>query len=221
MQFDSENAVVRLCVEGMGAEALGQMDKARALFAEAWALASDDFERFTAAHYVARQVASAEEGLHWNLEALRYAELVDGAGMEGYFPSLHLNVGKSYEAVGDLVGARKYYEKAAACAGALSAGPYSEMIQGGIQAALKRVGVGAEGLPELDALIEEWCEGRNLRALAFVLPVYVNGSGGDGDRDKLISALSYLSATRILDVGQQGRVDGLINGLAARAEANL
>ena len=39
MQFDPENTVVRLCAEGMAAEALGRLEEAQCLFRQAWDLA--------------------------------------------------------------------------------------------------------------------------------------------------------------------------------------
>ena len=62
MQFDTNNKVIQLCAEGMSKE--GDPEEALALFRKAWELASDDKEKFTAAHYLARQQPSVKEKLH-------------------------------------------------------------------------------------------------------------------------------------------------------------
>ncbi|MGW0983925.1 hypothetical protein ACWD33_24265 [Streptomyces xiamenensis] len=52
--MDPENPVVRLCARGMANDD-GE------LFLRAWEVASDDYERCVAAHYVARTRATAGE----------------------------------------------------------------------------------------------------------------------------------------------------------------
>ncbi|HWD88902.1 MAG TPA: hypothetical protein VG367_12290 [Mucilaginibacter sp.] len=54
MHFDPENPVVKLCAQGMLLEGEGKHSEAAKLFHKAWADASDDLEKFTAAHYVAK-----------------------------------------------------------------------------------------------------------------------------------------------------------------------
>ena len=63
MQFDTNNRVVQLCAEGMNMEGKGDANAARDLFLQAWEEAGDDFEKFTAAHYVARQQSSLADKL--------------------------------------------------------------------------------------------------------------------------------------------------------------
>lgn len=65
----------------------------------------------------------------------------------------------------------------------------------------------------LDNLINKWCEDKNLRALSFILPAYIGNMGTENDINKLISALSYLSATQWLKEEEQKVVDGLVRGL--------
>lgn len=52
--IDPDNAVVKLCAQGMQAEGAGRRGDARALFEQAWEIAGDDYERCIAAHYLAR-----------------------------------------------------------------------------------------------------------------------------------------------------------------------
>lgn len=51
---DPENVVVRLCAQGMQAEAEGRDAQARDLFLQAWEAAEDDYDACIAAHYLAR-----------------------------------------------------------------------------------------------------------------------------------------------------------------------
>lgn len=137
--MDPNNPVVRLCAAGMQAEAAGHREQARALFEEAWARSADDYERSIAAHYVARHQPDPAGTLRWNLEALRLAAAVDDERVHGFFPSLHLNVGHSYEQLGDTVRARLHYDEAEARLGAVPDGRYGEVLRGGIAEARKRV----------------------------------------------------------------------------------
>jgi hypothetical protein len=54
MQFDPNNNIVKLCTQGMSLEGEGKKEEALKLFQQAWDEATHDFEKFTAAHYVAR-----------------------------------------------------------------------------------------------------------------------------------------------------------------------
>lgn len=99
--MDPENPIVRLCVEGMRMEAEGNSEVARSHYQRAWDTAADDYEACIAAHYLARQQENDHEALHWNQEAIRRAEAADDERMESFYPSLYLNMGKSYEEAGE------------------------------------------------------------------------------------------------------------------------
>jgi tetratricopeptide (TPR) repeat protein len=137
--MDPNNPVVKLCTEGMQAEAQGQLDEARSLFMRAWDKSQDDFEACIAAHYVARHQDTPEETLRWNLEALARAQAVADERVRGFYPSLYLNMGWSYENTGDKVKAQEYYELAATCIDDLPAGPYRDMVLNGIRQGEKRI----------------------------------------------------------------------------------
>ena len=70
MPFDPNNKVIQLCAKGMDMEANRKPDEAQALFLQAWDQATNDFEKFTAAHYVARHQKSVEDKLKWDETAL-------------------------------------------------------------------------------------------------------------------------------------------------------
>lgn len=127
--MDPNNPVVRLCAEGMGAEAEGRDDAARDLFLQAWEVAADDYEKCVAAHYLARHQPTPEETLRWNQESLDRAALVGDERVAGFYPSLHLNLAKACGELGRTDEARRHYERAAAHIGALPPGPYGDMIR--------------------------------------------------------------------------------------------
>lgn len=111
--MDPNNPVVKLCIEGTRAEYDGRPDDARALYARAWELARDDYEACIAAHYVARFQDSPAESLRWNQEALQRAAAAEPDLVQDFYPSLYLNMGRSYELLGDEQSARRYYDLAA------------------------------------------------------------------------------------------------------------
>ena len=214
MQFDPNNKVVKLCAEGMQLEAEGKIEQAHSLFQQAWDIAENDFEAFTAAHYLARNQKDPEDVLKWNLESLARAKKIADESMNESYPSLYLNIGKSYEQLNDPKAANKNYQLAADFSAFLPPGKYSDMIKTGIATALSRTGTVNFVNARLDALIDKWCENKNLRPLSLVLPAYIGNLGTVNDINKLISSLSYLSATRCLDEGDQVVVDGLVSELA-------
>ncbi len=210
MDIDPSNKIVQLCSEGMNAEFEGNLEESTALFKQAWESASDNFEAFIAAHYMAHRQLSLEEKLKWNLESYHLANRIEGDGMKKYFPSLCLNVGKSYEDLGRIEEATQYYQLAADYADTLYENPYGNMIKSGITEGLKRIGASRNKNPILATLIDKWCDRKDLKALSFILPSYVGSLGTALDNSKIASALSYLSATKCLNNEEQKIVEELI-----------
>jgi hypothetical protein len=139
MTMDPENPIIRLCAEGMGAEARGELDRARELFEQAWAAGGDDYERCVAAHYLARHQPTPEQTLFWNSECLRYADLVGDERVAGFYPSLYLNIGHSWEVLGDRGRAAEGYRLAEQHLSAIPPGPYADMVRDGVMRGLERV----------------------------------------------------------------------------------
>ncbi|MGH8100343.1 MAG: NAD(+)--rifampin ADP-ribosyltransferase, partial [Chthoniobacterales bacterium] len=77
MEFNPNGAVVKLCLSGMAREEAGQPEEAGKLFLQAWNEASNDFEKFLAAHFVARSKRDISERLKWIEAALRFASRAD------------------------------------------------------------------------------------------------------------------------------------------------
>ena len=215
MEFDPDNPVVQLCVKGMNAEGEGKIEEAHELFQQAWDSATNNFEAFTAAHYLARNQKDPNDVLKWNLEALTLSDTIQDEGMKGQYPSLYLNVAKSYENLRNKEDAARYYQMAADSAEHLPAGKYTDMIRSGIGAGLKRVGQSNPADENITQLINSWCERKELRALATILPAYVSNIGSESDRNKLLSAFSYLSAMRCLNEQEQEKVQQIIKDLSS------
>lgn len=100
-------------MEGTRAEFGRRIDDARAAYAQAWDVATNDHEKAVAAHYVAH-LAEPSDALAWNQLALDHALLADPAAVEAMMGSLYVNLGSSFEHAGDAEQARHYYDLAAA-----------------------------------------------------------------------------------------------------------
>ena len=112
MEFSPNNAVVKLCIQGMDMEEKGRPEEASKLFLQAWNEATNDFERFTAAHYVARHQTNASDRLKWYETALQFAQKVDDDAVKGAYATLYSHIAKSYEELGDADNAQKNEELA-------------------------------------------------------------------------------------------------------------
>lgn len=139
MLFNPENPIMQLCAKGIETEGTGDVEGARALYLQAWQQAANHVEWFTAAHYLARNNKDVQEQLKWNNLSLQHALQVEDANVVSMLPSLYLNLGKSYEDLGDIAQARQSYIKASENISHLKDDGYGRMIGGGIMAALERV----------------------------------------------------------------------------------
>ncbi len=111
--MDLTNPVVQLCMEGTRAEFEHRIDDAHILYKQAWDARKDDYDACIAAHYVARFQDSADESLRWNQVALEHANAVNDKSITDFYPSLYLNLGRSYELAGNQNEAQRYYDLAA------------------------------------------------------------------------------------------------------------
>jgi hypothetical protein len=101
MEFNPSNNVVRLCIQGMDMEENGNADKAIRLFLQAWDEATDDFEKFIAAHHLTRQQKNVADRLHWHETALQLALKIDSDAVKAAISPLYLDIAKCYEDLGD------------------------------------------------------------------------------------------------------------------------
>ena len=112
MEFNPNNPVIKLCVQAMDMEAEGKPEEAGRLFLQAWNEATNDFEKFTAAHFVAQHQKKISDKLKWLETALQFALKINDDSVKGAFPSLYLNIAKCHEESGDPDNAKKNYELA-------------------------------------------------------------------------------------------------------------
>src|SRR5215213_5721057 len=112
MEFNPNNHVIKLCVEAMGMEEKDKPEEASRLFLQAWNEATNDFEKFTAAYFVARHQKNVSDKLKWLETALHFALKINDDAVKGAYPSLYLNIAKCYEDLNDTDNAKKNYELA-------------------------------------------------------------------------------------------------------------
>src|SRR6266481_2571877 len=112
MEFNPHNNVIKLCLQGMAMEEKGNPEEASRLFLQAWNEATNDFEKFTAAHFVARHQKNVSGKLKWLETALAFALKINDNAVNGALPSLYSNIGKCYEDLNDTENAKKNYELA-------------------------------------------------------------------------------------------------------------
>lgn len=112
MEFNPNNKVVKLCVQGMEMEEKGKPEEASKLFLQAWHEATNDFEKFTASHYVARHQKNCADQLKWLETGLEFALKLDDDAVKGAFPFLYSDIAKCYEELADLDSAKKNHKLA-------------------------------------------------------------------------------------------------------------
>lgn len=117
MEFNPNNNVVKLCLQGMDMEGKGKPEEASRLFLQAWNEATNDFEKYTAAYYVARHQENVPDKLKWLETALQFALKINNDNVKGAFPSLYSNIAKCYEDLGDFDNAKKNSELSIAFTG--------------------------------------------------------------------------------------------------------
>ena len=139
MQFDPNNSIIKLCADGMSLEGQGKKEEANNLFQQSWNEAANDFEKFTAAHYVARHQQTVEDKLKWDQTALEFAVKINDHGIKETYPSLYLNLARCYEDLNDFDNAKKNYELAVAFTGFLPDDGYGNMIKSGVANGISRV----------------------------------------------------------------------------------
>jgi rifampin ADP-ribosylating transferase len=112
MEFDQNNNVIRLCVQGMDLEGAGKPEDAGIVFLQAWNEAGNDFEKYLAAYFVARYQKDVPDKLKWLEASLQFALKINDVTVEGAFHSLYLNIAKCYEELSDPENAVENYKLA-------------------------------------------------------------------------------------------------------------
>ncbi|HVY73679.1 MAG TPA: NAD(+)--rifampin ADP-ribosyltransferase [Puia sp.] len=112
MEFNPNNNIVRLCLQGMDLEEKGRPEDASSLFLQAWNEATNDFEKFIAAYYVSRHQKNVADKLQWLETALQLALKVNNESVKAALAPLYGNIAKCYEELNDPDNAKKNYELA-------------------------------------------------------------------------------------------------------------
>ncbi len=96
----------------MEMEGKGKPEDTSRLFLQAWNEATNDFEKYIAAYYVARHQDNVRDKLKWLETALQFALKVHNESAISAFPNLYSNIAKCYEEMGDVDNAKKNFELA-------------------------------------------------------------------------------------------------------------
>jgi len=110
MEFSPFNNVVKLSLQGMAMEENGKSEEARKLFLEAWKEATEDLEKFIAAHFVARCQKKTADQLQWLETALQFALKINDDTVKSALPSLYSKIAKCYEDLNHPEKAKENYE---------------------------------------------------------------------------------------------------------------
>lgn len=110
MEFNPNNNIVKLCLQGMAIEENGKKEETEKLFLQAWNEATYDWEKFISAHYVARCQKNVSDRLKWLETALQFALMINDDSVKSAFPSLYSNIAKCHETLGEAEKAKRNYE---------------------------------------------------------------------------------------------------------------
>ncbi|MCS7481150.1 hypothetical protein ACFFQW_05850 [Umezawaea endophytica] len=219
--MDPDNTVVRLCGEGMRAEAAGRPEEAKRLFLEAWDAAGDDYEACVAAHYVARHQGTPEDVLRWNVVCLDRADAVGDERVRGFYPSLHLNIARAQRDLGDPDEARRHYLAAADRVADVPAGPYGDGIRFAVAEGLRSTGRSdLAGPADLEVLVAKLCARADLKALGLLLPAHLGNLGTAEDWTRLLTAAQMVHASRSLPDDEQDLLGRAVGELTAKVVAS-
>jgi tetratricopeptide (TPR) repeat protein len=113
MEFNPNNKIVRLCLQGMAMEENGKAEEAAEVFQQAWNEATNDFEKFITAHYVARHQKNVADKLQWLERTLHHALKVNDDSVQSAFPALYTKIARCHEELNVPEKAKENYESAA------------------------------------------------------------------------------------------------------------
>lgn len=112
MEFSPQNAVVKLCIQGMVAEESGNADKASDFFSQAWQEAKNDFEKYLAAFYLARHQKNVSDKLMWLESSLTLVTGINDNSVKSAFYSLYSAIAQCYVELSDSENVKRYTDLA-------------------------------------------------------------------------------------------------------------
>lgn len=124
IKFDPNNAIIKLCMNGLGLEDSGNSEDAITMFHKAWHEATDDYERFIVSYHLARIQKSISDKLKWMETSLQCALKINDDNVKSAYSTLYLNIAKCYEELGDFDNAKRNYELSNSAKGTSDIGPF-------------------------------------------------------------------------------------------------
>lgn len=112
MEFSPFNKIVKLCIQGMNMEEQNKQEEAEKLFIQGWNEAENDFEKFLAAYYVARNQKESSDRLKWFEKALQHALKANENTAKSALYSLYVKIAECYQELSDTEKAKEYDELA-------------------------------------------------------------------------------------------------------------
>lgn len=91
----------------MDMEEKAKPEEALKLFMQGWNEATNDFEKFLSAYYIARHQKTVSDNLKWLETALEFALKTNDDSVKSALPSLYHNIARCYEGLGDQEKANK------------------------------------------------------------------------------------------------------------------
>lgn len=110
MEFNPNSKAVVLCLKAINTEGKDLHEEAAKLFQQAWNEAENDLEKFIAAHFTALHQKNIPDTLKWLEVALEFALKINDDTVKSAFPTLYLNIAKSYQDLNQPEKGEKYYE---------------------------------------------------------------------------------------------------------------
>lgn len=108
MEFSPLNPTVKGCLQGMSLEEQGKQAEANTCFMEAWNGANNDFEKYLAAYFVARNHTNIADKLHWFELALLHALLAPESAVNGGLREVYTQMAACYHQQHDEENENKY-----------------------------------------------------------------------------------------------------------------
>ena len=134
MEFNPSNNVIKLCIQGVAMEEKNEPREAGKLFLQAWNEATNDFEKYIAAYFMARNLETVPDKLKWFEAALKFALTVNNESTISALPNLYSNIAKCHEELGDTRNAKKNFELASSFTGKpTDNGPFYHGTKAGLQ----------------------------------------------------------------------------------------
>lgn len=124
MEFDPNNPIIQLCMQGAAEEEKSNREGAAEIFMKAWNNASTGFEKFIVSYYSGRNQQQTADKLRWFETALEYALQLNSPFALGALPFLYKQIADCYEQSGDGEKATIYSKKADSAAYPSDTGPF-------------------------------------------------------------------------------------------------